>query len=104
MPAPWRFGIDVKPDGSSKRWTWRGILRRRVNGEDQKIDLGEPLALLQGLVILGNGRAAPFDDAGIFLWMMRIRHEKEMVFNDAAEMDVQALEDPLRGEGRPVAS
>ena len=89
VPAPWRFGIDVKPDGSSKRWTWRGILRRRVNGEDQKIDLGEPLALLQGLVILGNGRAAPFDDAGIFLWMMRIRHEKEMVFNDAAEMDVK---------------
>ena len=87
VPAPGRFGIDVKPDGTSKRWTWRGILRRRVNGEDQRIDLGEPLALLQGLVILGNGRAAPFDDAGVFLWMMRVRHEKEMVFNDAAEMD-----------------
>ena len=51
------------------------------------MDLGEPLALLNGLVILGNGRAARFDDAGIFLWMMRIRHEKEMVFNDAAEQD-----------------
>ena len=89
VPAPWRFGIDVKPDAGGKRWTWRGILRRRVNGEDQRIDLGEPLALLQGLVILGNGRAAPFDDAGIFLWMMRIRHEKEMVFNDAAEMDLK---------------
>jgi superfamily II DNA or RNA helicase len=87
VPAPWRFGIDVKADPSGKRWTWRGILRRRVNGEEQKMDLGEPLALLNGLVILGNGRAAPFDDAGIFLWMMRIRHEKEMVFNDAAEQD-----------------
>ncbi len=87
VPATWRFGIDVKPEPPGKRWTWRGILRRRVNGEDQKIDLNEPLALLHGLVILGNGRAAPFDDAGIFLWMMRIRHEKEMVFNDSAEMD-----------------
>jgi hypothetical protein len=87
VPAPWRFGIDVKADPSGKRWTWRGILRRRVNGEDQKMDLGEPLALLNGLVILGNGRAAPFDDAGVFLWMMRIRHEKEMVFSDAAEQD-----------------
>jgi len=85
--APWRFGIDVKPDPSGKRWTWRGVLRRRLAGEDQRMDLGEPLALLTGLVILGNGRAAPFDDAGIFLWMMRIRHEKEMVFTDAAEQD-----------------
>ena len=85
--APWRFGIDVKSDPSGKRWTWRGILKRKLNGEDQKMDLGEPLALLNGLVILGNGRVAPFDDAGIFLWMMRIRHEKEMVFSDAAEQD-----------------
>ncbi|MDX2038182.1 MAG: SNF2-related protein [Isosphaeraceae bacterium] len=80
---PWRFGIDVRTDASGKRWSWRGILRR----DDQKMDLTEPLVLFPGLMLQSNGRAARFDDSGIYLWMMRIRHEKEMVFTDAADQD-----------------
>ncbi len=74
---PWEFWIDIRcADAAAKRWTWRGTLRRR-RGED-RMDLAEPLVLLPGLVIQGIGRAARFDDAGIYLWMARLRHEKEM--------------------------
>ena len=49
------------------------------------MDLAEPLVLLPGLVILGMGRAARFDDAGIYLWMARLRHEKEMILSEAQQ-------------------
>ncbi|MFO0957278.1 MAG: DEAD/DEAH box helicase [Isosphaeraceae bacterium] len=79
---PWQFWIDIRPaDSSGKRWLWRGSLRR---GE-QRLDLGEPLVLLPGLVILTNGKAARFDDAGIYLWMARLRHEKEMALSDVQQ-------------------
>ena len=32
---PWRFGLDVRSDPAGKRWTWRGMLRRRVTAEDR---------------------------------------------------------------------
>ena len=72
---PWRFIIDVKlADPAARRWTWRGALRR----EEDRMDLAEPQVLFPGLVIQGIGRAARFDDGGVFLWMARLRHEKEM--------------------------
>jgi superfamily II DNA or RNA helicase len=77
--SPWQFWIDIRPaDSSGKRWLWRGSLRRG----DNRLDLGDPLVLLPGLVILPNGKAARFDDAGIYLWMARLRHEKEMALTD----------------------
>ena len=79
---PWRFVIDVKAaDPTARRWTWRGSLRRN----DERMDLAEPLVLMPGLVILGVGRAARFDDSGIFLWMTRLRHEKEMMMPEAQQ-------------------
>jgi superfamily II DNA or RNA helicase len=79
---PWRFVIDTKlADPAARRWSWRGSLRR---GED-RMDLAEPLILLPGLVILGVGRAARFDDAGVFLWMARLRHEKEMSLSESQQ-------------------
>ena len=78
---PWRFWIDSRPDPGGKRWTWRGMLRRG----DARMDLAEPLVLLPGLLILGAGRAARFDDAGVFLWMARLRHEKELVVSEAQQ-------------------
>ncbi|HWE35162.1 MAG TPA: SNF2-related protein [Isosphaeraceae bacterium] len=81
---PWRFGLDARADAAGKRWSWRGVLRRP---RDQRMDLVEPLVLVPGLLILGAGRAARFDDAGVFLWVARLRHEKELVF-DAAQHDV----------------
>ncbi len=44
------------------------------------MDLAEPLVLVPGLVILGVGRAARFDDVGVMPWIVRLRHEKEIVF------------------------
>ena len=59
-----------------KRWAWRGSLRR---GE-HRMDLSEPLVLLPGLLVLGVGRAARFDDLGVMPWIHRLRYEKEITF------------------------
>ena len=91
---PWRFVIDARcADPTAKRWNWRGCLRR----DDDRMDLAEPLVLLPGLVIQGLGRAARFDDAGIFAWMLRLRHEKEMVL---AESQQDSMLGRILGESR----
>ena len=85
---PWRFGLDVRCDPTGKRWSWRGMLRRPdARGSADRMDLAEPMALLPGLVVQGVGKIARFDDAGLFLWVMRVRHEKEMSFSDSAQQD-----------------
>ena len=44
------------------------------------MDLSEPLILLSGLLILGVGRTARFDDLGVMPWILRLRYEKEITF------------------------
>jgi superfamily II DNA or RNA helicase len=73
---PWRFSLEVRPELGGKRWTWRGSLRRGEN----RMDLSEPLILLSGLLILGVGRTARFDDLGVMPWILRLRYEKEITF------------------------
>ncbi len=73
---PWRFTLDVRAEAGGKRWSWRGSLRR---GE-ARMDLSEPLVLLPGLLILGVGKAARFDDLGVMPWILRLRYEKEITF------------------------
>ncbi len=73
---PWRFSLEVRPELGGKRWAWRGSLRR---GE-HRMDLSEPLVLLPGLLVLGVGRAARFDDLGVMPWILRLRYEKEITF------------------------
>jgi superfamily II DNA or RNA helicase len=75
----WRFALDIRPELGGKRWSWRGSLRR-TEGRGDRMDLAEPLVLVPGLVILGVGRAARFDDVGVMPWIVRLRHEKEIVF------------------------
>ena len=73
---PWRFSLEVRTEAGGKRWAWRGSLRRG----DNRMDLSEPLVLLPGLLILGVGRAARFDDLGVMPWILRLRYEKEITF------------------------
>lgn len=73
---PWRFYLDIRTEPGGKRWTWRGGLRRAEN----RLDLAEPLVLLPGVLVLGIGRAARFDDLGIMPWILRLRYEKEITF------------------------
>ncbi len=73
---PWRFSLEIRPELGGKRWAWRGSLRRG----DNRMDLSEPLVLLPGLLILGVGRAARFDDLGVMPWIQRLRYEKEITF------------------------
>ena len=75
----WRFCLDLRPELGGKRWSWRGSLRRGEPKPD-RIDLAEPLVLVAGLLVLGVGRAARFDDVGVMPWIVRLRHEKEIVF------------------------
>jgi superfamily II DNA or RNA helicase len=65
------------------------------------MDLAEPLVLLPGLVIQGVGRAARFDDAGIYLWMARLRHEKEMVITETQQ---DTMLSRILGEAKVPAS
>ena len=73
---PWRFCLDIRTELGGKRWAWRGGLRRGEN----RMDLAEPLVLLPGLLVLGVGRAARFDDLGVMPWILRLRYEKEIIF------------------------
>jgi len=73
---PWRFALDLRAEAGGKRWSWRGALRR----PDGRMDLAEPLVLVPGLLVLGVGRAARFDDLGVMPWIVRLRHEKEITF------------------------
>ena len=73
---PWRFSLDIRAELGGKRWAWRGALRR---GE-HRMDLSEPLVLLPGVLVLGVGRAARFDDLGVMPWIQRLRYEKEITF------------------------
>ncbi len=73
---PWRFCLDIRTEAGGKRWAWRGGLRRGEN----RMDLTEPLVLLPGLLVLGVGRAARFDDLGVMPWILRLRYEKEITF------------------------
>jgi superfamily II DNA or RNA helicase len=73
---PWRFCLDIRTELGGKRWAWRGGLRRG----DHRMDLAEPLILLPGLLVLGVGRAARFDDLGVMPWILRLRYEKEIIF------------------------
>jgi superfamily II DNA or RNA helicase len=100
---PWRFGLDVRSDPTGKRWSWRGMLRRvDARGVADRMDLAEPLALLPGLVVQGVGKIARFDDAGLFLWVMRVRHEKEMSFPDPPAQD--AMLERLLPDAKILAS
>ncbi|WP_337175997.1 SNF2-related protein [Paludisphaera sp.] len=73
---PWRFSLDIRAESGGKRWSWRGGLRRG----DVRMDLAEPLILVPGLLVLGVGRAARFDDLGVMDWIERLRKEKEISF------------------------
>ncbi len=54
-----------------------------MRSDEQRMDLAEPLVLLPGLVVLGVGRAAHFDDVGLLPWVARLRQEKEVVVPEA---------------------
>ncbi|ODT98909.1 MAG: hypothetical protein ABS79_05165, partial [Planctomycetes bacterium SCN 63-9] len=73
---PWRFSLDLRSEMGGKRWAWRGWIRRSKD----RMDLSEPLVLLPGLLVLGVGRAARFDDLGVMPWIIRLRYEKEITF------------------------
>ncbi|MEA2632566.1 MAG: hypothetical protein QOE66_2785, partial [Chloroflexota bacterium] len=77
--SPWRFALEIRAELGGKRWAWRGSLRRG-DGRADRMDLAEPLVIVPGLLILGIGRGARFDDVGVMPWIVRLRHEKEIVF------------------------
>ena len=78
-------GMTASPGGS--RWTSAPRLAAsagpgaaRSAAASNRMDLAEPLVLLPGLLVLGVGRAARFDDLGVMPWILRLRYEKEITF------------------------
>ena len=96
----WKFGLDVRAELGGKRWSWRGSLRRGEPKPD-RMDLAEPLVLVPGLMVLGVGRGARFDDVGVMSWILQLRHEKEIVF---AEPQQDIMLGRILGEAKIGAS
>ena len=75
--APWKLWLQVKQD-ERDQWNITGSLRR---GEE-RMELNEPLLLVEGGFVLTRGKLAPLDDSGVFPWIHRLITLKRIPFPD----------------------
>src|SRR5271157_2614605 len=74
---PWKLWLDVRQDDRDQ-WKITGSLRRG----DERMDLSEPLLLLESGFVLARGLVARFDHNGAFAWVMQLRNVKGIPFPD----------------------
>jgi hypothetical protein len=74
---PWTLWLDVRQDDRDQ-WKITGSLRR--GGE--RMDLSEPLLLLESGFVLARGRVARFEHHGAFPWVTQLRDVKNIPFPD----------------------
>ncbi len=106
---PWRLWLEVR-QREGEQWSIEGSLRR---GEE-RMDLSQPLLLLEGGLMVTAGQLARFDAAGAFPWVAQLRRLKRITFRDAERDTVLGkllecavvppleLDDPLKFEERRV--
>jgi superfamily II DNA or RNA helicase len=106
---PWRLWLEVR-QREGERWSIEGSLRR---GEE-RLEINQPLLLLEGGLMVTGGQVAKFDPAGAFPWVVQLRRVKQIAFRDAERDTVLAkllectvvppleLDEPLRFEERSV--
>ena len=106
---PWRLWLEVR-QREGERWSIEGSLRR---GEE-RMEISQPLLLLEGGLMLTPNHVARFDAAGAFPWIAQLRRLKQITFRDAERDTVLAsllecsvlppleLDAPLRFEERRV--
>jgi superfamily II DNA or RNA helicase len=74
---PWKLWLEVR-QREREQWTIEGSLRR---GED-RMELSQPLLLLESGLLVTPGRIAKFDAAGAFAWVPQLRSLKRLSFRD----------------------
>ncbi|HEV8148289.1 MAG TPA: DEAD/DEAH box helicase [Bryobacteraceae bacterium] len=89
---PWKFYLDVR-QGEGEQWSIQGSLRRG----DERMDVHEPLLLLECGLLVTPGLIARFDTAGGFPWVTRLRGLKRIAFLDSERDKVleALLESPV---------
>ena len=74
---PWRLWLEVR-QGEGEQWSIEGSLRR---GEE-RMELAQPLLLLESGLMIMPGRVARFDPAGAFPWVAKLQTLKRISFRD----------------------
>ncbi len=75
---PWKLWLEVR-QREGEQWSIEGSLRR---GEE-RMELSQPLLLLEGGLMMTAGQLARFDAAGAFPWVAQLRSLKRITFRDA---------------------
>src|ERR1041385_2824934 len=81
----WRLWLEVRQDDRDQ-WKITGSLRR---GEE-RMELAEPLLILEGVFLIARGSVARFDAANTFPWVAQLRNLKNIPFPDRARDTVLA--------------
>ncbi len=74
---PWKLWLEVRQD-ERDQWAITGSLRRG----QERMDLAEPLLILESGLLLGHREVARFDPAGMFPWVEQLRGVKRIPFPD----------------------
>jgi len=82
---PWTPWLAVRQDDRDQ-WNITGFLRR---GED-RMDLDEPLLILEDGLMLARGKVSRFDPGGGFGWVAQLRQVKRIPFPDRERDAVMA--------------
>jgi hypothetical protein len=104
---PWQLWLDVRQD-ERDQWKIKGSLRR---GEE-RMELSEPLLLLESGLVVAHGKVARFEHSGAFAWVSQLRTSSYIAFPDREREHVLArlldsavlppldVDEPLRFEHR----
>jgi superfamily II DNA or RNA helicase len=74
---PWKLWLEVR-QREGEQWSIEGSLRR---GEE-RMELSEPLMLLESGILVTPGAVTRFDAAGAFAWAAQLRSAKKIIFRD----------------------
>jgi superfamily II DNA or RNA helicase len=74
---PWKLWLEVR-QREGEQWTIEGSLRR---GEE-RMELSQPLLLLENGLLVTSGLVARFDAGGAFAWVPQLRSLKRISFRD----------------------
>ncbi len=74
---PWKLWLEVRQDDRDQ-WKIVGTLRRG----DERMELSEPLLLLEYGLVVARGTVARLDHGGAFSWIVQLRSLKQIPFPD----------------------
>ena len=72
--APWQFWLDVQRDDSTNEYLIRPLLRR----DEEQIDIGSAVLLIEDLLITPDRHASTFDSRSACAWTGLLRDREEL--------------------------